>query len=165
MSALEEDARYDSCPSHVQHTAGINAAHMASLLRFRLGAHDLPVAVGRFNRVPRSQRLCQLCSAGVVGDEFHMVFECAYYSAVRARFSQLFEQFGGPFSISGTVSPAGPHMAEFMSQDKRVLAAFVHACWMLRSSSIGLAGVDLESDIDIDSDELLEVPLADILNG
>ena len=56
-------------------------------------------------------------------------------------------------------------MAEFMSQDKRVLAAFVHACWMLRSSSIGLADVDLESDIDIDSDELLEVPLADILNG
>ena len=64
-----------------------------------------------------------------------------------------------------TVTAVGVHMSQFMSQDKRVLAAFVHACWMLRSSSIGLADVDLESDIDIDSDELLEVPLADILNG
>lgn len=46
-----------------------------------------------------------------------------------------------------------------------VNAGLVHACWMLRSSSIGLAGVDLESDIDSDSDELLELPPADILNG
>ena len=165
MSALERDDRYESCPAHVQRTAGINPSHLASLLRFRLGAHDLPVAVGRFSRVPRSQRLCQLCPSGAVGDEFHMVFECPFYNQVRGRFQQLFEQFGGFDSIDGTIVSAGPHMARFMSQDKRKVASFVHACWLLRSGSDEPAGVSVESDVEIESDELLESSLLEVLDS
>ena len=165
MSALEMDDRYNSCPAHIERTAGINPSHLTSLLRFRLGAHDLPVAVGRFSRVPRSQRLCQLCSSGTIGDEFHMVFECPFYTRVRGRFPQLFERFGGFDSIDSTISPSGPHMVRFMGQDKRKLASFVHACWLLRSGSDASAGVLEESDVELESDELLEVPLSEVLHG
>ena len=165
MSALERDDRYKSCPAYIERTAGINQACVASLLRFRLSAHDLPVAVGRFSRVPRLQRLCQHCMSGTIGDEFHMVFECPFYNPVRGRFTQLFEQFGGHASIDGAISPAGPDMARFMSQDKRMVALFVHACWLLRCGSHEAGVALVESDIEIESDELLEVPLEEVIHS
>ncbi|KAF6261524.1 hypothetical protein COO60DRAFT_1500794 [Scenedesmus sp. NREL 46B-D3] len=60
-------------------------------MRFRLGAHDLRVATGRWERagnslLPRHQRLCTRCAAGQVEDEFHVVFECDAYELVRERF-------------------------------------------------------------------------------
>ena len=85
---------------------------------------------------------------GTIGDEFHMVFECPFYSQIRGRSSQLFERLDGFYGIDGTTSPAGPHMARFMSQDKRKLASFVAACWLLRSGSDASAGVLEESNFD-----------------
>jgi hypothetical protein len=75
------------CPAYVHATAGLNKAHLASLMRFRLGAHDLRGATGRWERVdgrelPRQQRLCSVCTSGQVEDAFHMVFECDAYDAV-----------------------------------------------------------------------------------
>jgi hypothetical protein len=35
--------------------------------------------------LPRQQRLCSVCTSGQVEDEFHMVFECDAYDAVRER--------------------------------------------------------------------------------
>ena len=160
--------RYGLSPAHVAHTAGIHTAHLASLLRFRLGAHDLGVAVGRWHGVSRADRMCNRCSLGCIDDEFHMVFECTHYNSARAQFTCLFDQFGGHAHIADSVSPAGPHMARFMHQDKRLVAAFVHACWLLRSSraeSLDMLLVPVESDIEVESDELLEVPLSDVLAG
>ena len=45
---------------------------MRILLRFRLGAHSLPVVMGRRTGTPRAQRLCQQCDQHAVGDERHM---------------------------------------------------------------------------------------------
>ena len=56
-------------------------------------------------------------------------------------------------------------MVRFMGQDKRKLASFVHACWLLRSGSDASAGVLEESDVELESDELLEVPLSEVLHG
>jgi hypothetical protein len=103
--------------------------------------------------------------SGTIGDEFHMVFECPFYNPVRGRFSQLFEQFGGHASINGAISPDGPDMARFMSQDKRMVALFVNACWLLRCGSHEAVDALVESDIEIESDELLEVPLVEVIHG
>ena len=172
MQDLQGDDRYSICPPHVQHTAGINAAHVASLLRFRLGAHDLPVATGRWvvdpstrQRVARQNRSCQHCSSGSVGDEFHMVFECDFYAPVRSQFAGLFERFGGLETVHHTVTAVGDHMSQFMSQDKRLVAAFVHACW-LRRCNPGLVHDFHEltdSDLELESDELLQVELVELV--
>jgi hypothetical protein len=172
MVALQGDDRYSSCPQHIQHTAGVNAAHLSSLLRFRLGAHDLPVATQRWRvdpgtrqRVARQNRTCQHCSSDLVGDEFHMVFECTFYAPVRVQFAQLFDRFGGLESLPHTVTAVGSHMSEFMGQDKRFVAAFVHSCWMRRCNSelVPVVHELTDSDIDVDSDELLQVELVEVL--
>ncbi len=173
MSELEGDERFSTCPLHIQRTAGINAAHMSSLLRFRLGAHDLPVATGRWSvaadtgqRLPRRLRHCQHCASGSIGDEFHMIFECEFYNPVRSQFPRLFEQFGGHDHLHHSITTAGPYMARFMGQDKRLVAAFVHFCWLLRchpNTPMHVLHPLSESELEVESDDILQVELADIL--
>jgi len=52
-----------------------------------------------------------------------------------------------------------------MSQDKRMVALFVHACWLLRCGCDEAVGALVESDIEIESDELLEVPLEEVIHS
>jgi hypothetical protein len=52
---------------------GLKRSHLLALLRFRLGAHDLRVVSGKWERhngLPRSLRLCERCSQHCVEDEY-----------------------------------------------------------------------------------------------
>ena len=87
-----------------------------------------------------TNRQCQHCSSGAVGDEFHMVFECPFYNGVRERFSDLFVSFGGfEIPISAT-TPSGAAMRAFMGQNTRMVLLFTivgqvvhHICSIFRS--------------------------------
>lgn len=85
-------------------------------LRFRLSCTRLPVVEGRRGAVvPRHLRLCQQCSMGAMGDQRHVVFECAALQHVRDRFRMLF--------------CGGQTMRDFMNQkDQRLVMQFVVAC-------------------------------------
>ena len=57
-------------------------------------------------------------------------------------------------------------MAQFMAQDKRLLAAFIHACWLRRCSPdihAHLMHDVADSDLEVDSEDILQVELAEIL--
>ena len=68
-------------------------------MRFRLGAHNLQVVVGRWARSSRDSggRACQWCTMrdslshlqGWVEDEKHVLMECSRYIDIRQRFSGL----------------------------------------------------------------------------
>lgn len=123
------------CSGLVRHTSGMNPAHVCSLLRFRLNAHSLRVATGRWQHLPRPQRVCERCTSGLVEDEFHMIFECPAYDCVRERFCSLFTNFGewqDDGSLHCTASPTGREMARFMQQHPPVISAFIHACYVVR---------------------------------
>lgn len=130
----EVDAgRWSQVPGYVQRTAGIPAPLVRSLAAFRLGAHDLAVAVGRFTGEERGNRVCPKCDDGSVGDELHMIFECPAMDVARQRFPSLFAPFGGWESVRDTLH--ADDMPAFMHTDAQgALAAFVHHCWLLRGS-------------------------------
>ena len=143
-------------------TAGVCRPHLLNLLRFRLGAHDLRVASGKWERggsLHRSDRLCERCTQGCVEDEFHLVFECDAYCSVRDKFPHLFRCRSGEASGNSVdgVQPIGRGMAGFMNQDVHQVAAFIYQCMLTR-----IAGdEDCSSDCSDDEECYLSLESSD----
>ncbi len=71
----------------------VSGRRMRRFLQFRLGSHGLPVAVGRLSgagHLDRADRVCTSCDGHAVGDEMHMIFECAAVQPLRALYANLF---------------------------------------------------------------------------
>ena len=66
-----------------------------------LGSHSLPIEQGRFVRpsLPRLLRRCDLCNTRAVGDELHHVFDCPRFGAIRAQYSNLFQDAEGSMRL------------------------------------------------------------------
>ena len=71
-------------------TLRLPASLVKAVLRFRTSCHGLPVDIGRRQRVPRLQRVCQKCDGAVLGDERHLIFECQALDQLRAQYAHLF---------------------------------------------------------------------------
>ncbi|XP_071139805.1 uncharacterized protein [Mytilus edulis] len=52
---------------------------------FRCMNHKLPIEQGRFWGVERDDRICDLCNLCEIGDEFHYLFKCTFFSNERKR--------------------------------------------------------------------------------
>lgn len=57
---------------------------MYHFINYRLCNNRLPIEIGRWNRLDRHLRKCMLCNSNAVGDEFHYVYECAYFDFDRS---------------------------------------------------------------------------------
>ena len=86
------------------------------LAQFRMGSHMLGVETGRWQRLPRAERLCQRCSCNVVDDEAHMIWGCPALIDQRVQHSELFED--------STITS----VAHFLQQDAGQLAPFLRGC-------------------------------------
>ena len=94
----EARSKGDMCiPCHRKHLQCVNAStygrRMQRFLQFRLGCHGLPVAIGRLagaGHVDRANRVCLACKSGAIGDEKHMIFECAAMALLRQQHADLF---------------------------------------------------------------------------
>ena len=56
--------------------------------QFRTGNHRFPVETGRWRQsfVRHEDRKCLLCSTNEIGDEFHYLLICPYFSDTRAKY-------------------------------------------------------------------------------
>ena len=100
-----------------------NRHHRRSLTMFRTGSHWLQIQQGRFQNIPREQRLCKLCNNGEVEDEDHMLFSCSAHATSRQRHAALFE----PFAAATARKCTWRFMK--LNKDKMVLVAkYVDEC-------------------------------------
>ena len=98
-----------------------DARRLRVFLRLRMGVHGLPIDVGRQRGVPRSERRCDMCSTGAVGDEHHFVFVCPALAPVRAHYAALF-------------TPSSNTLRAFIWQaDLLAVVRFIYACFQVRS--------------------------------
>ena len=45
--------------------------------------HRMPIELGRFLGTSRNDRICELCFHNKIGDEYHYLIECSYFSDAR----------------------------------------------------------------------------------
>ncbi len=103
----------------------LSVPQLHTVMRLRLGSHNLPIEAGTMQRppVPRQQRTCEFCDSGAVGDDQHLLMECAATDGARAAFPALFTQ------------QPQPSMQQFLWQrDRMTVAKFVLMCL----SSVGI---------------------------
>ena len=94
----------------------LSAGCVQTLLRFRMGCHNLPWDLGRRQGIPRLHRVCALCAGDNPGDEQHVMFECPGLQDIRDKHQGLFGEHAAT-------------MLQFMWQDDiHGVAIFIQAC-------------------------------------
>ena len=53
--------------------------------KFRCFSHKLPIEKERFLNIERNERICHICNKNELGDEFHYLFNCEYFSRSRLK--------------------------------------------------------------------------------
>ena len=65
----------------------LNDEHRKIITRWRLSNHDLKIETGRYHKIPREHRVCDLCE--VLEDEQHVIFVCPRYIDIREQHQEL----------------------------------------------------------------------------
>ena len=103
--------------------------------RFRCGCHRLHVDTGRLvplaQQVSREQRHCVFFASGSAEDEYHFVFDCPAYRAIKNRFTNI---FWGP----------APTLSSFFTlHSPKVIAGFLRECFEYRNTLVAQTGHNL----------------------
>ena len=53
---------------------------LLEIAKIRMSAHKLNIELGRYNNIERSERICTLCDAKEIEDEYHFILQCPRYS-------------------------------------------------------------------------------------
>ena len=56
------------------------------LCKFKCANHRLPIVEGRYTGIPVHERTCTLCTTNDIGDEFHYLFNCAFFHSQRVKY-------------------------------------------------------------------------------
>ena len=61
-----------------------------ALTKLRVSGHSLRVHTGRYDRLERNMRVCQICNSHELEDEYHFVFNCKPYHLLRNRYIKTY---------------------------------------------------------------------------
>lgn len=67
-----------------------NINHRIAMSKFRLSCHKLNIEIGRYTKVPRSERICNFCIENIE-DEKHFLLNCRVYAPERHELFQKIE--------------------------------------------------------------------------
>ena len=57
-----------------------------TLVKLRIGCHNLRVETGRYDKIPLDERISPLCSGNKIEDETHLLLDCHRYASMRGIF-------------------------------------------------------------------------------
>jgi hypothetical protein len=59
--------------------------------RLRVSKHYLQIEIGRYQNIPREERLCKICNSEEVENETHLLLSCKAYEQSRANLRSSLE--------------------------------------------------------------------------
>ena len=62
-----------------------------TLVKLRISSHKLRIETGRYDNIPRDERLCNLCNCNRIEDETHFLLDCPSFSSTRDMFLSKLE--------------------------------------------------------------------------
>ena len=103
----------------------ISSCRALALLRTR--SHSLGIEVALWNQNKPNIKACKVCKEGLIEDEYHLLFTCSAYSAIRESYGDI---------LSG-----GNDLSIILNRTPRRLSSYVHALFthrdlVLRSMNI-----------------------------
>ena len=61
----------------------VSKFYYSKIIKYRTGNHRLPVETGRWDDKPLNERKCKICTKDDIGDEYHYLFTCDYFTSDR----------------------------------------------------------------------------------
>ena len=62
-----------------------------TLVKLRISSHKLRIETGRYDNIPREERLCNLCNCNRIEDKTHFLLDCPSFSSIRDMFFSKLE--------------------------------------------------------------------------
>ena len=62
-----------------------------TLVKLRIGCHNLRVETGRYDKIPLEERICPFCTGNKIEDKTHLLLDCQRYSSMRDIFLSKIE--------------------------------------------------------------------------
>ena len=62
-----------------------NASRKA-LVKLRISSHKLLIETGRYDNIPRNERVCNVCNCKTIEDEINFLLDCPSYSSLKDMF-------------------------------------------------------------------------------
>ena len=56
-------------------------------MKLRIGNHKLLIETGRYDQIPRVNRLCPTCRSNQIEDEIYLLFHCPKYEFLETGFT------------------------------------------------------------------------------
>ena len=111
-----------------------------ALVRFRISSHQLRIETGRYEKIPRDERICYFCTGNKIEDENHFLLDCKAYSQIRDTFFSKLETKIPDFkSLShDTLISLLMNSSDYLINCQ--LVSFISQCFELRTKLISMNG-------------------------
>ena len=100
------------------------------LVKFRIGNHKLRIETGRYDQIPRVDRLCP---SNQIEDESHFPIYCSKYSTLRNEFYKKIEHIIPNLKQLSSSQVVGELMTSSNHYINIQLAKFISSCFDLRN--------------------------------
>jgi hypothetical protein len=69
-----------------------NFENRRAITKLRTSSHKLEIETGRYNNIPRDQRICKNCTLNKIEDENHLLFECHMHGIERKKLNRYLKE-------------------------------------------------------------------------
>ena len=115
-----------------------------TLVKLRISSHKLRIETGKYDNIPRDERLCNLCNCNRIEDETHFLLDCPSFSSIRDMFFSKLEP-KIPFVRLQSHESLLSHLMNSTDYFINIqLISFISTCFELRDKLI--PGIIIPSD-------------------